>query len=56
MNVHLYITAPFKRLRKASPLPQIECTELEAREWFYGMWHGIPVGFVIGAAVAVLLA
>lgn len=56
MNVHLFITAPWKRLRKASPLPQVECTEQEARQWFSGWWHGIAIGFVVGlgAAVAVL--
>lgn len=54
MNVHLYITAPWKRLRKAEPLPQVECTEADARNWFSGWWHGIAVGTVIGAGFAVV--
>lgn len=56
MNVHLHITAPFKRLQKAEALPVVECTETESRNWFAGMWHGIGLGFVIGAGVAVLIA
>ena len=54
MNVHLYITAPWKRLRKAAPLPLVECNESEARNWFSGWWHGIAVGTVIGAGFAVV--
>lgn len=56
MNLHLHITAPFKRMRKAEPLPTVEVTERESREFFAGMWHGIALGFVIGAGVAVVLA
>jgi hypothetical protein len=46
----------FKRMRKAEPLPTVEVTERESREFFAGMWHGIALGFVIGAGVAVVLA
>ena len=55
MSLHLFITAPWKRLRKAQPLPNVECTEREAREFFAGYWHGIALGTVIGAAAAVLI-
>lgn len=55
MNVHVLITYPWKRLRKAEPLPLLQCTELEARNWFSGWWHGIAVGMVIGAGCAVVL-
>lgn len=55
MNVHLHITAPWKRLRKASPLPQVECTESEANAWRAGWWQGIAVGIVLGLGAAVVV-
>lgn len=54
MNLHLHITAPLKRMRKASPLPTVQCTELEAQAWSAGWWQGIAVGFVIGLGAAVV--
>lgn len=56
MNLHLHITAPFKRMRKAEELPTVQCTQLEAIAWRAGWWQGIAVGFVIGAGLAVVLA
>lgn len=56
MNLHLHITAPLKRMRKAEALPTVECSELEAIAWRAGWWQGIAVGFVIGAGLAVVLA
>jgi hypothetical protein len=55
MNVHVLITAPWKRLRKAAPLPHLQCTELEAKHWFSGYWHGLGLGVVIGAGFAAVL-
>ena len=54
MNLHLYIAAPLKRMRKAEPLPTVECTQLEAQAWRAGWWQGIAVGFVIGLGAATL--
>lgn len=42
------------RLPMPKPLPVV--TEQEAREWFSGLWHGVALGLVIGAAFGVLLA
>lgn len=39
-------------LRPPKPLPVV--TEKEAREFFRGWWHGLPLGFVIGVAIGVL--
>lgn len=55
MNLHLYIAAPFKRMRKAEPLPTVECSQLEATAWRAGWWQGIAVGFVIGLGAAVVV-
>lgn len=55
MNVHIQVTTPLKRLRKAAPLPNLQCTEMEARHWFAGMWHGIALGLVIGVSVAIMV-
>lgn len=52
----IIIAAPWKRMKKAAPLPLVESTELEAKSWFAGYWHGIALGFVIGAGFAVVLS
>lgn len=49
------ITTRFKSLRKPEPLPDLMGTKGEAREFFRGMWHGIALGGVMGAAAVVLL-
>jgi len=51
----IIIAAPWKRMKKAAPLPVVECNEMEARNWFSGWWHGIATGAVIGAGFAVVL-
>jgi hypothetical protein len=51
----IIIAAPWKRMKKAAPLPVVECSEMEARQFFSGWWHGIAIGFVIGAGLAVVL-
>lgn len=52
----IIIAAPWKRMKKAEPLPVVECTQADAQQFFSGMWHGIALGFVIGAGFAVVLS
>lgn len=49
------ITTHYKRLRQAKPLPDVECTEVMAREFFRGWWGGIATGLVCGFGAAVIL-
>lgn len=51
----IIIAAPWKRLKKAQPLPDVECSKAEAEQFFAGMWHGIALRFVMGAAITVLV-
>jgi hypothetical protein len=55
MNVHVHVTATWKRMRKAAPLPQVECTQQDSLHWRAGWWQGIAVGFVIGLGAAVVV-
>jgi len=54
IDIRVMISEPMRRLRKAAPLPQVECTEAEARHWFAGYWHGIGLGIVLGLGSGVI--
>ena len=43
------------RLGAPSELPEVQATKAQAVEFFKGWWAGLCVGFVIGAAVGVLV-
>lgn len=44
------------RLAPPAPLPDLTTERDEAVSWFSGMWHGIGLGVLIGAAAVYLLA
>lgn len=53
-QILLTVTRTSQRLRDPRPLPVV--TEKEAREFFRGWWHALPLGFVCGVAVGVMAA
>ena len=43
------------RLNAPGALPEVQATKAQAVEFFKGWWAGLCVGFIIGAAVGVLV-
>jgi hypothetical protein len=57
MSTTTRLIKPARRSTLAAPaaLPEVQSERAEAAAWFAGMWHGIAMGAVIGAGIAVLL-